>query len=39
MKNKKIIISVLVVILVIIAGWFLATGGARTDVFLFWWEV
>lgn len=34
MKNKKIIISIVVVILVIIAGWFLSTGSARTDVFL-----
>jgi len=34
MKNKKIIISIVVVILVVIAGWFLSTGGARTDVFL-----
>lgn len=34
MKNKKIIISVLVVILVIITGCFLSTGGARTDVVL-----
>lgn len=34
MKNKKIIISIVVVILMILAGWFLSTGGARTDVFL-----
>lgn len=34
MKNKKIIISIVVVILVIIASWFLSTGSARTDVFL-----